>query len=202
MRVLVADDDAVMRQLLRRTLERWGYDVLAAADGAEAWRILEGADRPDAAILDWMMPGLTGIEVCQRLRQHVPDAGTYLVLLTSKDRTEDAVAALEAGADDHIGKPFAPEELRARVRVGERIVALQQALGQRVRALEDALQQVKRLQGLLPICAWCKKVRKDENYWQGVDVYIAEHSDAEVTHGICPECRARVQQELAQAPRT
>jgi sigma-B regulation protein RsbU (phosphoserine phosphatase) len=202
MRLLIADDDAMVRRLLERTLERWGYEVLTVADGAEAWRVLEAADRPEAAILDWMMPGLTGIDVCRRVRERSPEAGTYLILLTSKDRMEDAVAALEAGADDHIAKPFAPEELRARVRVGERIVTLQQTLAQRVRALEDALQQVKRLQGLLPICAWCKKVRNDQNYWQGVDVYVAEHSDARFTHGICPDCRAKVSQTVARVPLT
>ena len=202
MRLLVADDDAVVRRLVQRMLEGWGYEVLAVADGAEAWTILEAADRPEAAILDWMMPGLTGLDVCRRVRERWPEAGTYLILLTSKDRTEDAVAALEAGADDHVAKPFVPEELRARVRVGERIVTLQRTLGQRVRALEDALQQVKRLQGLLPICAWCKKVRNDQNYWQGVDVYIAERSDARFTHGICPDCRAQVRHDAARVPGT
>jgi len=202
MRLLVADDDAMMRRLLERTLDRWGYEVRVAADGTEAWQVLESADRPEMAILDWMMPGLSGVDVCRRVRERMPEAGTYLILLTSKDRMEDAVEALEAGADDHIAKPFAPEELRARLRVGERIVALQRSLGQRVRALEDALQQVKRLEGLLPICAWCKKVRNDQNYWQGVDVYIMEHSDARITHGICPDCRARVSQELTRLPPT
>jgi phosphoserine phosphatase RsbU/P len=198
MRLLVADDDAMGRRLLQRTLERWGYEVLAVADGTEAWRVLEAADRPEIAILDWMMPGLTGIDVCRRARERSPEAGTYLIVLTSRDRTEDAVAALEAGADDHIAKPFAPEELRARVRVGERIVTLQRTLAQRVQALEDALQQVKRLQGLLPICAWCKKVRNDQNYWQALDVYITEHSDAQVSHGICPDCHAKVRREMVR----
>lgn len=196
MRFLVADDDAMMRRLLQHTLERWGHEVRAVVDGVEAWQILEAADRPEAAILDWMMPGLTGVDVCRRVRERSPEAGTYLILLTSKDRMEDAVEALEAGADDHIAKPFAPEELRARVQVGERIVTLQRTLAQRVRALEDALQQVKRLEGLLPICAWCKKVRNDQNYWQGLDVYLTEHSDAQVTHGICPECKARIREQV------
>ena len=188
MRLLVADDDAVVRRLVQRMLEGWGYEVLAVADGAEAWTILEAADRPEAAILDWMMPGLTGLDVCRRVRERWPEAGTYLILLTSKDRTEDAVAALEAGADDHVAKPFVPEELRARVRVGERIVTLQRTLGQRVRALEDALQQVKRLQGLLPICAWCKRVRDDRGSWAQIEAYVASHSDAVFSHGVCPEC--------------
>jgi phosphoserine phosphatase RsbU/P len=197
MRLLVADDDALVRRLLERSLERWGHDVRTVVDGSEAWQVLEGSDRPEIAILDWIMPGLTGIEVCRRVRELSAAAGTYLILLTSKDRTEDAVEALEAGADDHITKPFAPEELRARVRVGERIVTLQQSLAQRVRALEDALQQVKHLQGLLPICAWCKKVRDDRNYWQQVDVYITERTDARFTHGICPDCLTQVRKDAA-----
>jgi DNA-binding response OmpR family regulator len=194
MRLLVADDDAVMRRLLQGTFERWGYEVRMVADGTEAWQVLEAADPPEVAILDWMMPGLTGIEVCRRMRERSPEAGTYLILLTSKDRTEDAVEALEAGADDHIAKPFPPEELHARVRVGERIVSLQRALAERVRELEDALRQVKRLHGLLPICAWCKKVRNDQNYWQGLDTYLVEHSEAKVSHGICPDCLVKAKQ--------
>ena len=199
MSILVADDDAMMRRLVQRTLERWGYEVHAVADGMEAWAVLERPDRPDIAILDWVMPGLTGVDVCHRLRAEVPDGGTYLILLTARSETEDTVAALESGADDHIAKPFAPDELRARIRVGERVVSLQRGLASRVRALEDALEQVKRLQGLLPICAWCKRIRNDRNYWQGVTEYLTEYTDTRFTHGICPDCRTQVTQQAARA---
>jgi phosphoserine phosphatase RsbU/P len=194
MKILVADDDAVMRHLLQRTLEKWGYEVITAPDGAEAWDILLADDRPSAAILDWMMPIMNGIDVVRSVResQSPETAATYLLLLTSNGRTDDLVAALDAGADDYITKPFVPEELRARLHVGERIVTLQQGLADRVRALGEALEQVKQLQGYLPICAWCKKIRNDDDYWQSVEVYIAERTDAHFTHSICPHCRDKV----------
>ena len=144
------------------------------------------------------MPGLTGLEVCQHVRQQLPDAGIYLMLLTSKGATDDIVLALEAGADDHLAKPFAPEELRARVRAGERIVTLQHTLARRVQALEAALRQVKQLQDLLPMCAWCKRIRNDQNYWQGVTEYLTEHTDTQFTHGICPDCRERIRQQTSR----
>lgn len=130
--------------------------------------------------------------MCRRVRELARPIPPYLILLTAMDRTEDIVAGLQAGADDYIAKPFAPDELRARVQVGARVVALQHGLAARVKALEEALAQVNRLQGLLPICAWCKKVRNDQNYWQQVEIYVAERTDARFSHGICPECREKV----------
>src|SRR5438105_4818844 len=111
-------------------------------------------------------------------------------------------SGLGAGADDYIVKPFEREELRARVQVGFRMLALQAALADRVRELEEALTRVKQLQGLLPICSYCKKVRDDRNYWQQVETYIEGHSDAQFTHGICPECREKyVEPELERLRR-
>ena len=193
MKILVADDDAVARHLLERTLSAWGYEVVAASNGRQAWNVLQGENRPPAAILDWMMPGMSGIEVCQQARAAggAPSA-TYLIMVTARSRTVDVVAALDAGADDFVSKPFAPEELRARVQVGERIITLQQSLAERVRTLEATLRQVKQLQGLLPICSYCKRIRNDQRYWQQIEVYIGERSEATFSHGICPECRERI----------
>lgn len=193
--VLIADDEGLVRGLLRAALAPAGYDLVEVTDGAAAWDILAREEAPPLAILDWMMPGLTGVEVCRRVRARARPIPPYLILLTSRDRTEDIVAGLQAGADDHIAKPFAPEELRARVQVGARVVALQHGLAERVHALEAALGRVKRLQGLLPICAWCKRVRNDQNYWQQVESYVAERTDARFSHGICPECREKVRSE-------
>jgi response regulator RpfG family c-di-GMP phosphodiesterase len=112
----------------------------------------------------------------------------YLILLTARARKEDVVTGLESGADDYVTKPFDRSELLSRVRTGERIVGLQANLAQRVRELEEALAQVNRLQGLLPICSYCKKVRDDGNYWHEVERYIADHADVHFSHGICPNC--------------
>ena len=202
MKILIAGDDAMARRLLEGVLLEWGYEVLVTGDGLEAARILTSEDPPPVAILDWAMPGMTGVDVCRRVRE-TPSASTlYLLLLTARGEQDDVVAALEAGADDFVVKPFHPPELRARVRVGERIARLQRSLAARVAALERALAQVTDLQGLLPICMYCKKIRTDSNYWQKVESYIAERSGATFSHGICPECvETRVRPELDRARR-
>lgn len=197
MRILIADDDPVARQLVARTLGRAGYEVVSTADGTQAWGVLEAADPPPLAILDWMMPGLTGLEVCRRLRAG-PARPAYVIVLTSRDRTEDLVEALEAGADDYIVKPFQAEELRARVAVGARVIGLQLRLAERVRDLEEALAHVQQLQGLIPICAWCRQVRNDQNFWERVESYLARRSGLQFTHAICPTCRAAVTADLEQ----
>ena len=188
MRILIAEDDPVSRRLLEATLAKWGHHVIVTGDGATAWRALQGDDAPPLAILDWMMPEIDGVEVCRRVREAPGRQPTYIILLTAKGTREELVAGLTAGADDYVIKPFDAAELRARVGVGVRVVELQQSLAARVRELEEALAQVKTLQGLLPICAYCKKVRDDENYWHQVETYVACRTDARFSHGICPAC--------------
>ena len=188
MRILIAEDDAVYRRVLGSRLAKWGYDVVAASDGSEAWQVLQAEDRPHLAILDWMMPGMDGLEVCRRVREADDPEPTYIILLTAKDSTEDIVSGLQAGANDYIAKPADREELRVRGQVGVRVVELQLALADRVSELEQALSEVQQLQGLIPICSYCKKVRDDQNYWQQVESYIAKRSEAEFSHGICPDC--------------
>jgi phosphoserine phosphatase RsbU/P len=203
LRILVAEDDPVSRHLLQRMLNRWGYTVESYADGTEAWQALQAMDVPPLVLLDWMMPGMDGVQVCRNLRQLTASPPTYIMLLTARGRSEDIVAGLCAGADDYITKPFDHEELRARVQVGVRVVELQRALAARVQELESALSRVKQLSGLLPICAYCKKIRNDQNYWQQVESYLAEHAAAQFTHGICPDCYEHtVRPELDKFRRT
>ena len=116
----------------------------------------------------------------------------YVLLLTAKTQTDDIVTGLEAGADDYVSKPFHREELRARVNNGRRVVELQQHLADRVVELEDALTEVKRLSGLLPICAYCKRIREGDTYWQAVEAYLADHSEAQFSHCVCPDCYEKV----------
>jgi len=187
-RVLLAEDDAVSRRVVKTFLARWGFEVVAVPDGDEAWRILQGPDAPNLIILDWMMPGVGGVELCRRVREGGHPSPAYIILLTARTSREDIVSGLESGADDYVKKPFHNEELRARVRGGARIVELQTSLAQRVRELEEALTRVRLLQGLLPICSYCKKIRNDQNYWQQVEAYISDHSGAVFSHGICPDC--------------
>src|SRR5262249_10234082 len=112
----------------------------------------------------------------------------YLILLTAKGKREDVVAGLRGGADDYLSKPFDPEELQARLQAGRRIVELQQGLAGRVRQLEQALARVKQLEGLLPICCYCKRVRDEDDYWEQVEAYVAARTSATFSHGICPRC--------------
>jgi phosphoserine phosphatase RsbU/P len=196
MRVLVAEDDRVTGEILARTLERWGYEASVVRDGREAWEHLRGEVAPTLAILDWMMPHMDGPDICRRVRAELPLANMYLLLVTAREARGDIVAGLNAGADDYIVKPFDPEELRARVAVGIRVLTLQQKLAERVAELETALSNVKQLRGLLPICSYCKRIRGDDQYWQQVEGYISEHSDAQFSHGICPSCFATISAEL------
>jgi len=128
MRVLIADDSATSRAMLRKSLAKWGYEVVMAEDGAEALDILERPDAPPMAILDWVMPHLTGPEVCKKVRETRREPYTYIILLTSKNSKDETVEGLEAGADDYIVKPFDQQELSVRLRAGKRIIELQLSL--------------------------------------------------------------------------
>jgi phosphoserine phosphatase RsbU/P len=201
MRVLIAEDDRITGEILSRTLQRWSYETNVVSDGAQAWEHLRTATSPTLAILDWMMPEIDGPDVCRRVRAELPLANMYLLLVTAREGRGDVVAGLEAGADDYIIKPFDPDELRARVAVGVRVLSLQQRLAERVAELQDALSNVKQLRGLLPICSYCKRIRGDDQYWQQVEGYIADHSEAQFSHGICPSCYATISAELDEVAR-
>jgi len=192
MQVLIAEDDRVTGEILARTLQRWSYQTTLVGDGIQALDRLSVAVEPTLAILDWMMPGMDGPDVCRRIRQDMPLANMYLLLVTAREGRGDVVAGLDAGADDYIIKPFDPEELRARVAVGIRVLGLQQKLAERVAELQAALSNVKQLRGLLPICSYCKRIRSDEDYWQQVETYVADRSDVEFSHGVCPDCLEKV----------
>ena len=188
MKILIADDDAVSRRLLEATLAGWGYKVSVATDGRAAWEMLSQPDAPRLAILDWMMPVLDGLEVCRKVRGQPQGGRFYILLLTAKMQKEDIVVGLESGADDYVTKPFHLDELRARVAVGQRIVELQDSLAERVEDLERALTEVKQLRGLLPICSYCKRIREGDEYTTSVEAYLAEHSEAKFSHGVCRDC--------------
>ena len=200
MKILVVEDDSVTRQVMQAQLVRWGHEVVTASDGAAGLEQMQKADSPRLAILDWMLPGMEGPEVCRRIRA-IPDKPyAYVLMLTSKSREEEVVEAFHAGADDFLTKPAHPGELRARVDAGIRLIGLQATLGSRVEDLERALAQIKALQGLLPICCYCKRIRQDQDYWEQLEVYLSRLADVKFSHGICPECYAQhIKPELEAA---
>lgn len=147
LRVLVAEDDRVSRAILKLNLEKWGYEVVVCSDGLQAWTELQKPDAPRMAILDWMMPGMDGIQVCQAVRERPQQAYVYILLLTAKNLKQDLLAGLNAGADDYLTKPMDPQELELRLRAGRRILDLQSELiaareGLHVQATQDSLTGV------------------------------------------------------------
>jgi DNA-binding response OmpR family regulator len=192
-RILIAEDDPVSQQLLAAFLSKWEHEPVSCSTGPEAWEALRRPDAPRMAILDWMMPDLEGPQIVRLLREReaATREPTYVILLTALDGPSDIVEGFDAGADDYVTKPFHKDELRARVRVGARMLDLRHRLAERVRELERALAQNRALRGLLPICSYCKKIRDDRNYWTEVESYLSEVSDAEFSHGVCPDCYDR-----------
>ena len=188
MRLLIADDDTALRHGLFVHACRWGYEPIVCADGLEAQAILRAPDPPSLALIDWNMPGVDGLTICREIRSLPHLASTYVVLLTSHSARDEMVIGLDCGADEYMVKPVDWELLRARIQIGTRIVTLQQSLAQRVSELQAALDTVKVLSGLLPMCSYCKRIRKDNDYWQQLECYLSEHTDAQFSQGVCPEC--------------
>ena len=171
--VLVVDDDAVSRAQLSALAKAAGYAVTVAEHGGEAWDTLQLARFP-VVISDWYMPELDGPELCRRIRARKSEPYVYFILITSRGGKQQYLAGMEAGADDFIAKPVDPDELRARLTVAQRMLGLRRELQQ--------------LEGLLPICAYCKRIRDDRENWSSLEGYIEQRSKAEFSHGICPEC--------------
>jgi diguanylate cyclase (GGDEF)-like protein len=165
MRILIAEDEPVSRLLLERFLQQWGYEVVSASDGDEAWWILQREDAPHLAVLDWMMPGMDGATICREVRKRTGQPYTYLILLTAKAQKQDVVEGLEAGADDYLTKPFDANELRVRLRAGRRILDLQDYLlssseAQRFPATHDFLTGLWNREAILGILRQLTRERR------------------------------------------
>jgi sigma-B regulation protein RsbU (phosphoserine phosphatase) len=196
-KILIADDEPVTRAAVKKVVTRRGWEVVVCDNGHDAAAQFDLENPPDVAVLDWMMPGLDGSELCQRLRKKKVRA--YLIMLTGRTRPEDLVQALASGADDYVRKPFDWSELIARIKVGVRVSLLQRQLDEKVSQLQASLANAKQLGGLLPICSYCKRIRDDRDYWNGLEHYISSHSDAKFTHGVCPSCMRDALSEVEAA---
>lgn len=188
MRILIADDDAVTARRLQVLAEAWGYEPIVTSDGPSTLRLLESASAPRLMLLDWVMPGIAGLQICGTLRQRADGETFYIIMLTARRAHEDMVAGFEAGVDDFLVKPFDADELRGRLKAGARIVGLQQRLANQLEQLTAATANIKTLSGMLPICGYCKSIRDDSNYWHQLEEFVSSHSHAEFSHGICPTC--------------
>ncbi|MEW5733297.1 MAG: response regulator transcription factor [Thermodesulfobacteriota bacterium] len=188
MRILIAEDEPVSRRFLQKLLEQWGHEVQTAEDGEQAWEVLSRPDPPPVVLLDWMMPRMDGLAVIRKLRSELSQTPVYVIVVTVLDDSQNVVMALEAGADDYVTKPFNAAELRARVEVGCRMVTLQQALARRIAELSHANEHILTLQGILPICMHCHKIRTDWESWQRLEAYIEDHSEVRFSHSLCPDC--------------
>lgn len=187
MNILLAEDDRLTRKLLKRHIESLGYKVYQAADGEEAFGLYQTFDL-HLIITDWEMPKQDGLELIRKIRNSPKGDFAYIIILTSKDGTQEIVKGLSGGADDYLVKPSSREELAVRIGAGQRIVKLQLDLAERIRSLEDAVNHIKQLQGILPICMYCKNIRTDKESWQRVEGYISEHSEVKFSHSLCPDC--------------
>ena len=200
MRILIADDDITSRTLLSAVLRKNGHEIVEARDGVEALAALLREDAPRVGVLDWVMPEIDGVEVCRRVRAGEPERPPYLIMLTTRGGKTDIATGLRAGANDYIAKPFNAVELAARIEVGCRYVTLEDRFETKVRELQEALAQIKTLSGIVPICSHCKKIRDDAGYWNQVEAFVASHTEARFTHGICPECMAKLYPEYVDKP--
>jgi CheY-like chemotaxis protein len=195
-RILIAEDHAAARTALKSLLEWKGFSVTSVADGADALALLSADESPSIALLDWEMPGKSGPDICRAVRGNSEDRYRYLVIITAREGEEDIAEAMAAGADDFLRKPFGIPEVIARIRNGQRMLKLERSLASRITELKRALEESRQLKHLLPICTYCKKIRDDSDYWHQLETYIQDHTGTEFSHGICPECMARVMKEL------
>jgi CheY-like chemotaxis protein len=194
-RILIAEDHDAARTALKSLLEWKGFSVTTVADGKDALKVLTTADAPSIALLDWEMPGMTGIEICKAVRSNPAGRYLYLIVITAREGEEGISEAMAAGADDFIPKPFGVPEVVARIRNGQRMLKLERSLAARITELEHALEVGRQLKRLLPICSYCKSIRDDSDYWQELETYIHDHTGTDFTHGICPACMKKVMLE-------
>ena len=179
-RVLIVDDELHEIKVLTKFLHD-DYKIMAAKDGESALKIAQGSNPPDLILLDIIMPGLNGYATCEQLKENDTTKNIPVIFVTAISEVMDAARAFELGAVDYVTKPFNPVTVKARVKTHIQ-------LNDTLQDLQAALSEVKTLRGFLPICSYCKKIRDDKGYWNQIESYIQEHSDAEFSHSVCQEC--------------
>jgi len=186
-KVLVVDDNPANIDVMVRMLEPEGYNLAIATHGEKAMKV---ADHflPDLILLDVIMPGMDGFEICRLLKKNSVTQEIPIIFVTAKRENEAIVKGFESGGQDYISKPFNREEVLSRVRTHLRLRMLMKKQDRLIADLTQALDRVRQLSGLLPICSSCKKIRDDGGDWHQLETYIKNHSEAVFSHGICPDC--------------
>ena len=187
MKILIVDDIPENISALAIALESEGFDIRTASGGEQALQLVHN-DSPDLILLDIKMNGMDGFETCLALKKNDATKDIPVIFLTVSKETEAVVRGFTCGGVDYISKPFRQEEVCARVRTHLHLRALTKEKEKLIVELQEALAKVKTLSGLLPICSSCKKIRDDNGYWNQIESYIRQHSEADFTHGICPTC--------------
>lgn len=189
MEILIAEDDGISRNLLKKTLEQFGHQLRVFENGDDAWADFQTS--PVRVIVsDWLMPGVDGLELCRKVRARAEAEYTYFILLTANVQGKETyMEAMESGIDDFMEKPLDRDQIWLRLKVAERILGYTGA--------------IQRLESMLPICSYCKKVRDDNNYWQQVETYLAKHTGASFSHSVCPSCYTKmVKPQMEQMKKT
>jgi DNA-binding response OmpR family regulator len=172
-KVLIAEDDPVSNLVLTAKLKKLDYEVISTENGRDAWFAYQ-RENPRIIITDWMMPNVDGLELCRMVRADNRTQYTYIIMLTALGGRGSYLEGMNAGADDFVTKPFDMEGLKARLRVAERLLNLQSTVNQ--------------LEGLLPICSYCKRIRDDQQVWNPVESYVAHRTETSFEHALCPDC--------------
>jgi CheY-like chemotaxis protein len=173
MNILIVDDEFISQSVLREQLESLGHNVAVASDGEEGWKFFEAA-KYQVVVTDWLMPKTDGLELTRRIRAENREGYVYIIFLTILHGKGSYLEAMDAGADDFISKPFDSDQLRARLRVAERILNMR--------------HEIKRLGGLLPICSHCRKIRDVDDEWLSLESYFTKKTETMFSHGVCPDC--------------
>ncbi len=191
MKILIADDDPIIRQVLMNLLSKWGYGVVPTTNGAEAWEVLQHDTELRIGLFDWFMPEINGMELTRRIRD-ANIAPFYIVLCTARGGKDSLLDAFEAGVDDFVSKPFDKEVLQARLKVGVRSVELQSYLIQRITTAEAGLQSINQLKNFIPMCSVCGRAKDLADQWHKLDLPFATDTGETVYHSCCPDCREKI----------
>lgn len=187
-KILVVDDDPDILFATARTLKKKGFDIASATTGEECLEQAE-SDRPDLILLDVELPDMLGTEVCKILKNNSEDQGYYIMMSSARKISSDNQAdGLDSGADGYIARPVSNREFVSRVHSMVRLIRTERKIAQTISELETALEKIKVLSGIVPICMHCKQIRNDKGYWNQLEAFIASHSSAQFSHGICEPC--------------